>query len=210
MRWTRARKRGSRYYAQWRLAEQQIAQLERSVSGDPEQRRRAEELRQLFNQRGEQFSDVARYVQGAAEGLWPQLLVLHHDGTRTSARMSGSSWRRSPTPSARRCPSKIQETQFFSAEADRLTDYLSWLGVIVGLFAIFMGYVAVQALRLNAAARKEAESEFERAEQLEEAVRERTQELWEANQALKAEGESSARRPKRSFARSRRWKRLGS
>jgi signal transduction histidine kinase len=59
--------------------------------------------------------------------------------------------------------------------------------VIVGLFAIFMGYVAVQALRQNVAMRKEAESEAERAQQLEEAVRDRTQELWEANQALKAE-----------------------
>ena len=29
---------GSRYYAQWRLAGQQITQLERSVSSDPEQR----------------------------------------------------------------------------------------------------------------------------------------------------------------------------
>ena len=82
---------------------------------------------------------------------------------------------------------KIEESQFFSAEADRLTDYLSWLGVIVGLFAIFMGYVAVQALRQNVSARKEADNEFERAQVLEQAVRERTQELWEANQALKAE-----------------------
>ena len=59
--------------------------------------------------------------------------------------------------------------------------------MIVGLFAIFMGYVAVQALRQNAAARREAETESERAEALELAVRDRTQELWEANQALKAE-----------------------
>ena len=50
-----------------------------------------------------------------------------------------------------------------------------------------MGYVAVQALRQNAASRREAESEFERAQVLEQAVRERTQELWTANQALKAE-----------------------
>ena len=47
--------------------------------------------------------------------------------------------------------------------------------------------VAVQALRQNAAARRQAENEAERAEVLELAVRERTQELWEANQALKAE-----------------------
>ena len=47
--------------------------------------------------------------------------------------------------------------------------------------------IAVQALRQNAASRRHAESKSERAETLELAVRDRTQELWEANQALKAE-----------------------
>ena len=54
-------KSGSRYLAQWRLAEQQIAQLERSVPSDPQQRRRVDQLRRLFTERGQQFSDVARY-----------------------------------------------------------------------------------------------------------------------------------------------------
>src|SRR5918993_2583769 len=57
-----ARTSGSRYYSQWRLAGQQLSQLERSVSRDPDQKRRVEELRQLFNERGKQFSYVARYV----------------------------------------------------------------------------------------------------------------------------------------------------
>ena len=179
---------GSRYYAQWRLAEQQIAQLERSVNGDPDQRRRAQELRRLFDQRGQQFSTVARYVQSRqkAYGLnyWFYITTAQDIGKDVRVKLA-------QIADAERgaLSNKIKETQFFSAEADRLTDYLSWLGVIVGLFAIFMGYVAVQALRLNAASRKEADSEFERAEQLEEAVRERTQELWEANRALKAEAE---------------------
>jgi signal transduction histidine kinase/ActR/RegA family two-component response regulator len=82
---------------------------------------------------------------------------------------------------------RIEQSQFFSARADQFTDYLSWLGIIVGLGAVFLGVVAVQALRQNAQARREAESEAERAEALEVAVRERTQELWEANQALKEE-----------------------
>ena len=84
---------------------------------------------------------------------------------------------------------ELQQSQFFSAQADQLTDYLSWLGIVVGLGAIFLGVVAVQALRQNAATRRQAESEAERAEALEQAVRDRTQELWDANQALKAEAE---------------------
>ena len=96
----------------------------------------------------------------------------------------------------------MKETRFFAAQADRLTDYLSWLGVIVGAMAIFLGAVAVQALRLNAIARRAAESEAERSLVLEQAVADRTRELSDANLALKAEAvERQAAR--RSFARSR-------
>jgi len=182
-------KSGSRYYAQWRLAERQISQLERSASDEPEQRRRIEELKRLFKQRGQQYSDVAQFVRARQQdyGLryWYYISSEERDiGKDVRAKLS-------EIADAERTAlaEKIRETQTFSAESDRLTDYLSWLGVVVGLFAIFMGYIAVQALRLRAAARKEAESEFERAQQLEEAVHERTQELREANQALKAEAE---------------------
>jgi signal transduction histidine kinase len=181
---------GSRYYSQWRLAGQQISQLERSVGSDPKQRQRVEELKLLFNERGQQFSDVARYSTARQKdyGLRYYYSIslkqgeLADAGTRLRAKLV-------EIADAERAAlsEKIVESQFFSAEADRLTDYLSWLGVIVGLFAIFMGYVAVQALRQNVVARKEAENEFERAQVLDQAVRERTQELWEANQALKAE-----------------------
>ena len=184
---------GSRYYGQWRLAGQQLNQLERSVSRDPDQRRRVTKLRQLFNERGQQFSDVARYIGGRQKNYginyyYSISLPPKEGGDDVGTRLRATL---SEIASAERdaLSEKIKETQFFSAEADKLTDYLSWLGVIVGLFAIFMGFIAVQALRQNAAARREAESESERAEQLEEAVRDRTQELWEANQALKAEAE---------------------
>jgi signal transduction histidine kinase len=185
------RSSGSRYYAQWRLAEQQLSQLERSVSKDPGQQRRVRELRGLFNERGKQFSDVARYIAGKQKtyGLsyyysisLPKSEAEPDVGTRLRGKLS-------EIADAERAAlsEKIQESQLFSAEADRLTDYLSWLGVIVGVFAIFMGYIAVQALRQNAASRKVAESEADRAQALEMAVRDRTQELWEANQKLKAE-----------------------
>ncbi|MFL6768591.1 MAG: ATP-binding protein [Sphingomicrobium sp.] len=185
-----ARSSGSRYYAQWRLAGQQLSQLERSVSRDPDQRRRAAELRQLFLQRGQQFSDVASYIAGRKKdyGLryYYSISVKQGEEADVGTKLRG---KLAEIAGAERASlsEKIEESQFFSAEANRLTDYLSWLGVIVGLFAIFMGYVAVQALRLNAASRKEAETEAERSQQLEEAVRDRTQELWEANLALKAE-----------------------
>ena len=66
---------------------------------------------------------------------------------------------------------------------------MSWLGILVGLGGIFLGVIAVQAVRQSRATRRQADSETERAEALEQAVRDRTQELWETNQALKAEAE---------------------
>ena len=176
---------GNIYYAQWRLALQQVDQLERLVARDPAQRVRVDELRRLFEQRGQEFSQTARSVGGRqkdygiryyyAAGKAPTGPALRAKLAEIAAAERAS------------LTARMKETQFFAAEADRLTDYLSWLGMIVGVFAIFMGYVAVQALRLNAASRREAESESERAQLLEQAVAERTQELSTANEALKAE-----------------------
>ncbi len=176
---------GNIYAGQWRLAAYQIAQLERLVRTDPEQRRRVGDLKALYAKRGEEFAAAARAAASKQGAVGPSLyyaasLAPTGRSIRTQLNAIAVAERSSLTE-------RMKETQLFSAEADRLTDYLSWLGMIVGLFAIFMGYVAVQALRLNAAARREAESETERAEVLDLAVRERTQELWEANQALKAE-----------------------
>ena len=151
----------------------------------PEQLRRVAELRLLYRQRGDELALATRaalekrgdagisyYYQAATQGSGEEL-----DGKLDEIIRAERLALRS----------RIEQSQLFSAQADRLTDYLSWLGILVGLGAVFLGVVAVQALRQNAAARRQIESEAERAEALEEAVRDRTQELWEANQALKEE-----------------------
>ena len=176
---------GNIYYSNWRLAGRQINQLGRLVRQDPQQRRRIGELRELYNQRGEQFAQAARATvtkRGAGGTSYFYAAAISPTGRQLTAKLS-------EIASAERAAlrERMQQTQFFSARADRLTDYLSWLGLIVGAGAIFLGLIAVQAIRQFAFARRQAESEAERAEALEEAVRDRTQELWEANQALKAE-----------------------
>lgn len=177
---------GSRYYSQWRLAGQQVAELDRLLADDDEQRRRVEELKLLFDRRGEQFAQVARFVNGRQKdyGLrqWYYISTEADVGKDVRAKLAEIAAAERGSLTAR-----MERTQFFSAKADRLTDYLSWLGMIVGLFAIFMGLVAVQALRQNAMSKKAAENEAERAQALEQAVAERTAELQHANEALKAE-----------------------
>ena len=176
---------GNIYASSWRLAGHQINQLSDLLRNNREQLRRVAELRLFYRRRGDELALAARaalerrgdagisyYYQAAKSGSGQQLDNKLDDIIRAERRSMRS---------------RIEQSQFFSAQADRLTDYLSWLGILVGIGAIFLGVVAVQALRQNAAARRQIESEAERAEALEEAVRDRTQELWEANQALKAE-----------------------
>jgi signal transduction histidine kinase/ActR/RegA family two-component response regulator len=176
---------GNIYYSQWRLADHQITQLERVIRGTPEQRRRIDELQRIFLQRGSEFAAAARAASAKQGQVGPTLFYV------ASQSKTGPELTRKldeiATAERNTLREKIAQSQIFSAEADRLTDYLSWLGIVVGVGAIFLGVVAVQALRQNAAARKQAESEAVRAEALEQAVADRTQELREANEALRAE-----------------------
>jgi signal transduction histidine kinase/ActR/RegA family two-component response regulator len=175
------------YSSDWDTAGYQIRQLQSLIKGNPEQEGRVAELQGLYNKRGEELSLAARAaLQGKDQS---GISYFYQAGKSGTLKELDAKLNEIIVSERRSLREKIQQTQIFSDEAQRLTDYLSILGVVVGLGAVFLGVVAFQALRQNAAARKQAESEAERAEVLEYAVRERTQELWETNQALKAEAE---------------------
>jgi signal transduction histidine kinase/ActR/RegA family two-component response regulator len=176
---------GNIYSSDWQLAGFQIRQLKNLMGNSPDQKRRVGELEALYNLRGQELSLAARAAlakQGDAGISYFYQAATKGSGDRLDAKLNEI------TASERAAlRERIEQSQFFSAQADQFTTYLSWLGIIVGIGAIALGVIAVAALRQNAQARREVESEVERAEVLEQAVRERTQELWEANQALKAE-----------------------
>ncbi len=176
---------GNVYTSAWQLAGYQINQLQALQRGNPAQLQRVAKVQQLYQKHGEELALAARaalnkqgdtgisYFYASAKSGTGQALddALNQIIVSERAALKG----------------RIEQSQLFTAQADQFTNYLSWLGIIVGLGAVFLGVVAVQALRQNAQARRAAENEAERAEALELAVRDRTQELWEANQALKAE-----------------------
>lgn len=176
---------GNIYYSYWRLAGRQMEQLKKLVRADPAQVRRVEDLQALYDTLGTKFDQAARVIT-AQQGDYG--ISYYYAATQDPAERAIHAKLRDIADAERiALRERIQETRFFSARADKLTDYLSWLGVLVGIGAIFLGFVAVLAVRQFAFARRLAEDETERAEGLEAAVRDRTQELWEANQALKAE-----------------------
>jgi signal transduction histidine kinase/ActR/RegA family two-component response regulator len=176
---------GNIYSSDWQLAGFQIDQLKALMRNSRDQQRRVAELRYLYNRRGEELALAARAAL-AKQGD-TGISYFYAAATKGSGRQLDDKLEEIIRAERQSLRGRFEQSQLFSAQADQFTDYLSWLGIIVGLGAVFLGVVAVQALRQNAAARRHAESESERAESLEQAVRERTQELWEANQALKQE-----------------------
>ena len=176
---------GNIYASDWQLAGYQIQQLKALERHSPEQRRRVYEAEALYNKRAGELALAARAAL-AKQGDTGISYFYAAAKTGTGNELDNKLEEIIRAEREARAGS-VERSQSFSDQADQLTNYLSWLGLIVGLGAIFLAVVSVQALRQNAAARRQAESEAERAEALEYAVRERTQELWEANQALKAE-----------------------
>jgi signal transduction histidine kinase len=180
---------GQTYLSYWQLAGRQIIQLEQLAATNDEQVGRLKELQRLYDQLGLRFDNVARVIteKRGDYGISYYYAAVGPDADPPLEKELHKKLREIADSERAMLQERMQQTRIFSARADRLTDYLSWLGVLVGIGAIVLGLVAVQAIRQFTFARREAESESERAEALEQAVRERTQELWEANQALKAE-----------------------
>lgn len=182
---------GNIYYNQWRLAGHQIRELERLVWDNLAQRERVQELQRLYQRRGDELAEAARAAAAKQGTRGMALYYAANDpgaglGTGEALRDKLAEIAQKEREELRR---RMAQTEIFSAEADRLTDYLSWLGVIIGFGAIFLGVVAVQAIRQFSYAKRLADSQSERAEVLEAAVADRTRELLEANEALKAEAE---------------------
>jgi signal transduction histidine kinase/ActR/RegA family two-component response regulator len=176
---------GNIYSSAWQLGGYQIGRLKALEKTNPEQSRRVAELEQLYNKRGAELALAARAAL-AKQGD-TGISYFYQAATTGSGKALDDKLEEIIRAERQSLRGRIEQSQFFSAQADQFTSYLSVLGILVGIGAIFLGVIAVQALRQNAAALRQVESEAERAEQLEEAVRQRTQELWEANQALKEE-----------------------
>jgi signal transduction histidine kinase/ActR/RegA family two-component response regulator len=176
---------GEIYASDWQLAGYEIQQLKDLERPSPDQLRRVFEAERLYDKRGGELALAARAAQTQhGDAGISYFYAAAQTGTGQALDQKLEQITETERQALRQ---RFEQTQIFSDQADQFTAYLSWLGVIVGLGAVFLGVVAVQALRQNTLARRLAESEGERAEALELAVRQRTQELWEANQALKAE-----------------------
>ena len=178
---------GNIYVSNWQMAGYQIDQLRSLTRGSPTQQRRVDELQKLYTKRDGELALAARAAL-AKEGE-AGISYFYQAATTGTGKALDDKLEEIIRAEQAALKDRVEQSQLFSDKADQATDYLSWFGILVGFGAIFLGVIAVQTVRQSRLVRRQAETEAERAEVLEQAVRERTQELWESNQALKAEAE---------------------
>ncbi|HEY0446464.1 MAG TPA: ATP-binding protein [Allosphingosinicella sp.] len=181
---------GTIYYNEWRLARRQIGQLHRLVRGDPEQHARVERLMTLYRRRGDELARAA--VSAAARKESGGVPLFYQAGLSATGPALRALLDTIAQEERAHLRQRIAETQMFAAEADKLTEWLGWLAVLIGMGAIGLGLYAYRALTDQLIARAEANVEANRAMALDHAVQERTRELREANQRLRAEAAERA------------------
>jgi signal transduction histidine kinase/CheY-like chemotaxis protein len=184
------RNTGTAYYNEWRNAGFQLEQLRRMVRADPAQNGRVAELQTLFAQRNAELSPAATAAerhqgtdglgllyQAASASTLPRLRFMLDEVARAER-----------TNLSRR----MANTQFLVARADRFTEWLGWLAILIGLGAVALAIMAARAFIEGVQARREADVQGWRALDLDQAVQSRTRELSEANARLKQEAADRA------------------
>ncbi|HYD11556.1 MAG TPA: ATP-binding protein [Allosphingosinicella sp.] len=178
------------YYNEWRNAGTLVDQLQRAMRSDPAQVRRAAEVARLFRQRSAELAPAAYFLQqrGAARAGG---LVQRAATARTLVELRA---RLEEIAAAERAQlgRRMAETQGLVDRADTYTDLLGFLGIIVGLGAIGLAFLAWRAFVEGLRSREEAEDIGWRALDLEQAVQARTRELSQANENLRREAADRA------------------
>jgi signal transduction histidine kinase/ActR/RegA family two-component response regulator len=176
---------GAVYGAEWRQAQRLIGQLRRQVRGNKEQLARVEALETLFATRGRELAPAALAAQ-AKQGSGG--LSLFYGAARTpTGQELRDTLARIATAEREDLRRRMDATRVSGTRSDQLTEWLGWLAVAIGMGAIVLGWLAFRAISGRLAALREADNEAIRARELEEAVRERTRELSQAYEQLKAE-----------------------
>src|SRR2546421_6765127 len=134
---------GNIYASDWRLAGFQIDHLSDLMRANPEQLRRVAQLRQLYDKRGDELALAAQAALGKQGDAG--ISYFYQAATKGSGQDLDNKLEEIIRAEQQSLRQNITRSQIFSAEANRFTDYLSWLGILVGVGAIFLGVVAVAA-----------------------------------------------------------------
>jgi CHASE3 domain sensor protein len=198
---------GRLYYSQWRQAGYQIARLQQVLRGDREQLAQVEQLKRLYRERGAEFAGAAtKAVQKEESGGVP---LFYQAGLSPTGPALRTVLDRISDDERTKLSKRMAQTRRFDEQADKLTEWLGWFGLLIGFGAIILGFLAYRAITERLIARADADSEANRALALEEAVEDRTRELLDANERLRAEAAERAAAEEK-LRQARRWTRSAS
>ncbi|MFL6774353.1 MAG: hypothetical protein ACJ8ET_11050, partial [Sphingomicrobium sp.] len=110
---------GRLYSSDWALAGHQINQLARLIRGNPAQERRVQQLQELYRTRGEELSIAARAAVAGQDQSG--ISYFYQAGRSDTLRQLDSKLNEIIASERQSLRVRIEQSQLFSAEADRFT-----------------------------------------------------------------------------------------
>ena len=160
------------------------------MRGDPAQARRAAEVARLFRQRSAELGPAAYFIQQRGGAQYGGL--LEQATRRNTLDLLRTKLEEIAAAERTNLDRRTAATQGLVDRADTYTDLLGLLGILIGLGAVGLAFLAWRAFVDGLQSRREAEEVGWHALDLEQAVQTRTRELSTANESLKREAAERA------------------
>jgi CHASE3 domain sensor protein len=176
---------GLLFVDEWRRAGLSIARLRQVTRDNPAQARLAEKLQAIYTVRGALLSEAALHIR--YDQKMQGLRAYHDTGLHPTTNQLAATVEQIVANENRLLGQRIKAATRTLEQSNQAAKALLAFAVIILMGAALLGYSAIQALAERRAMRQDADEAARRAEELEEAVAERTIELRRANEALMAE-----------------------
>jgi len=178
---------GVQYQEQWRTVQAQMAALERATRDSPMQRANVAALKTAIADRGKSLTDVAlraRYKQGMKA-----LGSLHIASSSPDVRAIRNALKATIAQERTELAQRSNLVNRSEKQVSQFNDSYALIGLALLAAALLALWFAYGAMRERRYARRLAAAEAERVDGLENAVRERTEQLQNANTQLRREME---------------------
>jgi signal transduction histidine kinase len=179
---------GTLYYDDWKQAGRQLARLQELTRDNPRQAKLAALLKQAYDDRGSELAPTATrafYHQG-----WAAISAFEQAGKSDAFNRITKTIDEIEKNERAILGQRSDKAEDRADMANRLQKLLSGMGLLIGVSALLLGWLAFDAIQQRIIARKAADSEADRADYLELAVADRTRELSAVNEKLREEVET--------------------
>ena len=181
---------GTIYYDAWKQAGRRLQRLEELTADNPKQVVEVRKLVEAYQRRGQELAAPATrafYHQG-----WAAISLFDKAGKSAAIDDIAKSLDQIENNEREILDRRADRAENQANLADKLSKLLSGMGVLIGVSALLLGWLAFDAFQQRLIARRTAEDETNRADHLEAAVAQRTRELSAVNEKLREEAETRA------------------